>query len=114
MLSRCQRQRDRWEPTLRWERRYREVLHAAASVFAEKSYDGREHPRHRGAARDPAGQSYYYFPSKEAALAAICELGVKDFIANLERIIAEPAPRRQVRAAIANHLAPLRAHPEAD
>ena len=35
---------------------------------------------------------YYYFPSKEAALSAICELGVKGFIANLERIIAEPAP----------------------
>jgi AcrR family transcriptional regulator len=82
----------RWEPTPRWERRYREVLDAAAAVFAEKSYAG-------ASTRDIAerlgvrqASLYYYFPSKEAALAAICELGVKDFIANLQRIIAEPMP----------------------
>ena len=105
----------RWEPTPRWERRYREVLDVAATVFAEKSYAG-------ASTRDIAerlgvrqASLYYYFPSKEAALAAICELGVKGFIANLERIIAEPAPASQkLRAAIANHIAPLRAHPEAD
>jgi len=105
----------RWEPTPRWERRYREVLDVAATVFAEKSYAG-------ASTRDIAerlgirqASLYYYFPSKEAALAAICELGVKGFIANLDRIIAEPAPAaRKLRAAIANHIAPLRAHPEAD
>jgi AcrR family transcriptional regulator len=105
----------RWEPTPRWERRYREVLDVAATVFAEKSYAG-------ASTRDIAerlgirqASLYYYFPSKEAALAAICELGVKGFIANLERIIAEPAPAAQkLRDAIANHIAPLRAHPEAD
>ena len=104
----------RWEPTPRWERRYREVLDAAAFVFAEKSYAG-------ASTRDIAerlgirqASLYYYFPSKEAALAAICELGVKDFIANLQRIIAEPSSAPELRAAIANHLAPLRAHPEAD
>jgi TetR/AcrR family transcriptional regulator, cholesterol catabolism regulator len=105
----------RWEPTPRWERRYREVLDVAATVFAEKSYAG-------ASTRDIAerlgvrqASLYYYFPSKEAALAAICELGVKGFIANLEHIIAEPAPASQkLRAAIANHIAPLRAHPEAD
>jgi AcrR family transcriptional regulator len=105
----------RWEPTPRWERRYREVLDVAATVFAEKGYAG-------ASTRDIAerlgirqASLYYYFPSKEAALAAICELGVKDFIANLERIIAEPLPAAdKLRAAIANHLAPLRTHPDAD
>jgi AcrR family transcriptional regulator len=105
----------RWEPTPRWERRYREVLNAAATVFAEKSYAG-------ASTRDIAerlgirqASLYYYFPSKEAALGAICELGVTGFIANLQRIIAEPvAADAKIRAAIANHLAPLRAHPEAD
>ena len=58
---------------------------------------------------------YYYFPSKEAALAAICELGVKDFIGHLHDILAEPiAAADKLRAAIANHLSPLRTHPEAD
>ncbi len=58
---------------------------------------------------------YYYFPSKEAALATICELGVKDFIGNLRAIIAATTPTTaKLRAAIANHLSPLRSHPEAD
>jgi len=106
---------DRWEPTPRWERRYREVLGVAASVFAEKGYAG-------ASTRDIAerlgvrqASLYYYFPSKEAALAAICELGVKDFIGNLKRIIEEPTRSdRKIHAAIANHLSPLRSHPEAD
>jgi len=105
----------RWEPTPRWERRYREVLDAAATVFAEKGYQG-------ASTRDIADRLgirqaslYYYFPSKEAALAAICELGVKDFITNLRGILAEPIPAAgKLRAAIANHLSPLRSHPEAD
>ena len=105
----------RREPTPRWERRYREVLGVAATIFAEKGYTG-------ASTRDIADRLgvrqaslYYYFPSKEAALHAICELGVMDFIANLERTIATPAPiEEKLRAAIANHLLPLRTHPEAD
>jgi AcrR family transcriptional regulator len=105
----------RWEPTPRWERRYREVLDVAATVFAEKTYAG-------ASTRDIAerlgvrqASLYYYFPSKEAALAAICEHGVKDFISNLRAIIAEPiSDSDKLRAAIANHLAPLRRHPDAD
>jgi len=105
----------RWEPTPRWERRYREVLDAAASVFVEKSYVG-------ASTRDIAerlgvrqASLYYYFEKKEAALAAICELGVKDFISNLHAVIAEPiAAADKLRAAIANHLAPLRRHPDSD
>src|SRR5215467_2056256 len=105
----------RWEPTPRWERRYREVRDAAATIFAEKTYAG-------ASTRDIAerlgvrqASLYYYFPSKEAALAAICEHGVKDFIANVRRIIAGPAPAAEkLHATIANHLAPLRTHPDAD
>jgi AcrR family transcriptional regulator len=105
----------RWEPTPRWERRYREVLDVVATIFAEKTYAG-------ASTRDIAerlgvrqASLYYYFPSKEAALAAICEHGVKDFISNLRAIIAEPiSDSDKLRAAIANHLAPLRRHPDAD
>lgn len=105
----------RWEPTPRWERRYREVLDAAATIFAEKGYAA-------ASTRDIADRLgirqaslYYYFPSKETALAAICELGVKDFIEILQAIIAEPSPvAEKLRAAIANHLSPLRTHPDAD
>lgn len=105
----------RWEPTPRWERRYREVLDAAAMIFAEKGY-------RNTSTRDIAerlgirqASLYYYVPSKEAALAAICELGVKDFTENLRKILAQPIPAAEkLRAAIANHLSPLRSRPEAD
>jgi AcrR family transcriptional regulator len=106
----------RWEPTARWERWYREVLDAAATIFADKGYAG-------ASTRDIAerlgvrqASLYYYFPSKEAALAAICELGVRDFIANLQAIISNPdaTAAEKIRQAIANHLSPLRTRPEAD
>ncbi len=101
--------------TAKWESRYREVLDAAAITFAEKGYLG-------ASTRDIAerlgirpASLYYYLPSKEAALLAICRLGVLDFIDNLKDTIARdgPAPKK-LRAAITNHLLPLRSHPAAD
>jgi AcrR family transcriptional regulator len=105
----------RWEPTPRWERRYREVLGVAATAFAEKSYLGASIKDIADRLGVRQASLYYYFPSKEAALAAICELGVKDFIENLRDILSRPAPvAEKIRAAIANHLMPLRSHPDAD
>ena len=58
---------------------------------------------------------YYYFPSKEAALAAICEFGVNDFIAHLRDILASPlSSAEKLHAAVADHLMPLRTRPQAD
>jgi len=105
----------RWEPTARWERRNREVLDTAAMIFAEKGYLG-------ASTRDVAerlgirqASLYYYFASKEEALATICELGAKDFISDLREILASTAlAAEKIRAAMANHLSPLRSRPEAD
>ena len=80
----------RWEPTPRWERRYREVLDVAATAFAEKGYLGASTKDIADRLGIRAASLYYYFPSKEAALAAICEFGVKDFIAHLRDILARP------------------------
>jgi AcrR family transcriptional regulator len=105
----------RWEPTPRWERRYREVLGVAATAFAEKGYLGASIKDIADRLGVRQARLYYYFPSKEAALAAICELGVKDFIGNLHDILAQPIPATEkIRAAVANHLMPLRTRPEAD
>lgn len=105
----------RWEPTPRWERRYREVLGVAATAFAEKGYLGASIKDIADRLGVRQASLYYYFPSKEAALAAICELGVKDFIGNLREILDQPIPiAEKLRAAIANHLMPLRTHPDAD
>jgi TetR/AcrR family transcriptional regulator, cholesterol catabolism regulator len=99
----------------KWENRYRTVLDAAAMEFAEKGYLGasmRDIAERLGVR---AASLYYYLESKEAALLAICKLGVLDFIDNLEDIIARPDPMPQkLRAAIGNHLLPLRSRPAAD
>ena len=101
--------------TSKWEHRYREVLDAAAIAFAEKGYLGASTRDIAERLGIRAASLYYYLPSKEAALLAICKLGVLDFIDNLRDIIArrEPAPEK-LRAAITNHLLPLRSHPAAD
>lgn len=105
----------RWEPTPRWERRYREVLGIAATAFAEKGYLGASIKDIADRLGVRQASLYYYFPSKEAALAAICELGVKDFIGNLREILAREAPiEEKIRAAVANHLLPLRTKPHAE
>lgn len=102
-------------PTARWSHRYREVLDAAATAFAEKGYatanikDIADRLGMRGAAL------YYYLPSKEAALTAVCEAGVTTFIANLTTAIEKSATAsEQVRAAIHIQLSPLRERPYAD
>jgi AcrR family transcriptional regulator len=104
-----------WEPTPRWERRQREVLDAAATAFAEKGYLGASTKDIADRLGVRQASLYYYFSSKEAALAAICERGVKDFIRNLHGILGSTLPISQkIRAAVANHLMPLRTRPEAD
>jgi TetR/AcrR family transcriptional regulator, cholesterol catabolism regulator len=96
-------------------RRADEIIDAAARMFAERGYHGTTTQAIADVLGMRQASLYYYFPSKEAALAAICEHGVKDFISNLQAIIAEPiSASDKLKAAIANHLAPLRRHPDAD
>src|SRR5436305_5366246 len=102
-------------PTARWERRYRDAVDAAAEAFAEKGYLGASTGDIADRLGIRQGSLYYYFASKEAALAAICELGVRSFIDALRAILLEPRPASdKLKAAIANHLLPMRSQPEAD
>jgi TetR/AcrR family transcriptional regulator, cholesterol catabolism regulator len=105
----------RSDVTSKWEHRYREVLDAAAIAFAEKGYLGASTRDIAERLGIRAASLYYYLPSKEAALLAICKLGVLDFIDNLKDIIAQPEPApEKLQAAITNHLLPLRSRPAAD
>lgn len=89
----------------RAQARQREIIDAAAAVFSEKGYHG-------SSTRDIAdrvgmqqGSLYYHFPSKDAALAEVCRVGVEGFVAGLETIIAGEQPAEaKIRAAFANHL----------
>jgi TetR/AcrR family transcriptional regulator, cholesterol catabolism regulator len=104
-----------WVATARWAERYHEVLDAAAICFSDCGYLGSSTKDIAARLGIRSASLYYYFPSKEAALAAICELGVKDFINNLRTVLAQPVPAAEkLRAAVANHLLPLRSRPAAD
>src|SRR5687767_1112942 len=99
----------RWEPTARWANRHREVVDAAATAFAEKGFLGASTRDIADSLGIRAASLYYYLPSKDAALAAVCELGVREFIENLRGILARQEPAAdKLHAAVANHLAPLR------
>lgn len=105
----------RWEPTAKWESRYREVRDAAARSFAEKGYLGASNKDIADRLGIRAASLYYYLPSKDAALAAVCEHGITSFIDNLRHIIESDQPGlEKVRAVVANQLAPLRKDPDGD
>jgi AcrR family transcriptional regulator len=92
-------------------RRRREIMDAAAAVFAKKGY-------HAATTRDIAdglgmqpGSLYYYFESKEAALAEICRIGGAEFGDHIEAILETEMPTRElIRSAIGNHLQGGRRH----
>ncbi len=105
----------RWEPTAKWESRYREVRDAAARSFAEKGYLGASNRDIADRLGIRAASLYYYLPSKDAALAAVCEHGITSFIDNVRGIIESDQPAvDKVRAVIANQLSPLRKEPDGD
>ena len=105
----------RYAPTDRWKSRYREVLDAAATEFADKGYAGASTKDIADRLGVRPAALYYYLPSKEAFLAAICESGVLEFIENLRAINAQPvSAAEKLRAAVSNHLAPLRKRPAGD
>jgi AcrR family transcriptional regulator len=101
--------------TERWARRYRQALDAAAVTFAERGYQGAstaDIARRLGVRQ---ASVYYYFPSKEAALAAVCELGIGNMIVGLRKIVdRDVSVIERIHAAIANHLGTLRTHPNAE
>jgi AcrR family transcriptional regulator len=99
----------------KWERRYKEALDAAAEAFSENGYLGSSTADIAEKLGIQQGSLYYYLPSKEAALQAICELGVRQFLAQLGDILAsDTTSSAKLRAAFENHLAPLKAKPEGD
>lgn len=101
--------------TPRWERRYRDAVDAAAAAFAEKGYAGASTQDIADRLGIQQGSVYYYFSSKDAALAAVCQLGVEAFVAQLRVIAAGPGGcADKLSAAVANYLSPLRTRPKAD
>lgn len=95
------------------QRRMAQIVDAAAAVFAQKGYHG-------ASTQDIADQLgmrqaslYYYFGSKEEALAAVCRIGVEGYVERARTVAASPISARQkVSALIRSHLSPM--HDRAD
>jgi AcrR family transcriptional regulator len=88
-------------------RRADAIVDAAASVFAERGYHGTSTQAIADVLGLRQASLYYYFPSKEAALALVCERGVDGFVEAAEAILAGAGtPLEKLTALIGAHLAP--------
>ncbi|MEO7402055.1 MAG: TetR/AcrR family transcriptional regulator [Burkholderiales bacterium] len=90
------------------ERRRDELLHVAATVFAERGYGGasmRDIAERWGV---QAAALYYYFPSKAMLLEGICRFGITHFLDRLGEIHASDLPTdEKLREAVRAHIEPL-------
>ena len=89
-------------------RRSDELLHLAATVFAERGYHGasmREIAERWGV---QAAALYYYYPSKAMLLKGICQYAIAQFLERVREIQASNLPpQEKVRQAIRAHIEPL-------
>lgn len=91
------------------DRRLAEIIDAAASVFARLGYHGASTQDIADVVGIRQASLYYYLPSKEAALEAVCNRGVAGFYENALEIAASQARAPDKIAAIVRaHLLPLK------
>ncbi len=87
---------------------------AAAAVFAEKGYHGASTTDIAERLGIKQGSLYHYFRSKEDALAAVCLLGIEDYVSRMEVIAAsEQTFEAKLVAAVTAHLSSYREKNEA-
>jgi len=96
----------------KYQRRYGEIIDAAADVFAEKGYHGASTKDIADRLGIRQGSLYYYFASKESALEEVCQKGVEGFVQGIEAVLEiGGSVETQMKAAVLNHLDPLRTRP---
>ena len=87
------------------DRKRREILDAAAAVFAEHGYFNATMKHIAERLEMQPGSLYHYFPSKEAALEEICRVSAVEFCDRLREIIARGGPAvDMVREGMLSHL----------
>lgn len=100
--------------TDKYENQRQTAVRAAAAVFAEKGYHG-------SSTRDIAermgikqGSLYYYFESKEEALAEVCLFGMQDYAERMNSIAASDQQfRAKLVATVTSHVTKYREKNEA-
>ena len=90
-------------PKRRPKRRTAEITAAAATVFAERGYHGATTQDIADVLGIRQASLYYYFPSKEAALEAVCLDGVEAYVARAAAILKGPGSASDKLAALVRH-----------
>ena len=94
--------------TARNRKRRAEIIDAAAAVFAAKGYHGANTTDIAQRLGMRQGSLYYYFSSKEAALADVCEIGVAGYVQNVKAILADgESSAARLRAMVHAHMQPF-------
>lgn len=90
------------------------AIKAAAAVFAHKGYHGASTTDIAEAMGIKQGSLYYYFKSKEQALAEVCLYGISDYVQRMEEIAASEQPfEARLLATVTSHLSSYRDKNEA-
>jgi AcrR family transcriptional regulator len=94
-------------------RRAKEIIEAAARVFAERGFHGATTQDIADVLGIRQASLYYYFSSKEDALELVCARGAEGFLEAAAVIAAgSQSPTEKLRGLIHAHLAPLRDRPD--
>jgi AcrR family transcriptional regulator len=90
------------------KRRSAEIIAAAAKVFAQRGYHGASTQDIADVLGMRQASLYYYFPSKDAALEAVCAAGVEDYAERAQAILRGPGRAAdKVAKLVFQHLAPM-------
>lgn len=94
-------------------RRNAEIVAAAAKVFARRGYHGASTQDIADVLGIRQASLYYYFDSKEAALEAVCDEGMRDYALRAQRIHrSRDSGAAKLRALVLQHLAPMASKPD--
>jgi AcrR family transcriptional regulator len=95
----------------RYERRRREVIAAAAHLFAQRGYQETSMSELTEATGLAAGGLYHYIESKDQLLISICDELLDPLLERAREIVAEPAPpAEQLRALLHAWLTHIASH----
>lgn len=90
------------------KRRSTEIIAAAAKVFARRGYHGASTQDIADVLGIRQASLYYYFASKEAALEAVCAVGVEDYAERAQKILRDAdSAADKVARLVFQHLAPM-------
>lgn len=90
------------------------AIRAAASVFARKGFHGASTTDIATEMGIKQGSLYYYFKSKEEALAEVCLYGIREYVQRMEEIATSEQPfEARLLATVTSHLSSYREKNEA-